>query len=121
MKNAGTRLLFVSVSGLLLIACVSQAPVRQAAPAPTATTTAPAGAVAATRYKGARRVTRDGVEYFCERPRPTGSRFIAAREQCYTADQLKAIRERDQEFMRRQQSIALQTNTTSVTRTAITP
>jgi hypothetical protein len=123
MKNAGIWLLFVSASGLLLTACVSQAPVRQAAPAPTAASTAaPAGTVADTRYKtGTRRMTKDGVEYFCERPRPTGSQFIAPREQCYTEEQLKAIRDRDQEFVRRQQSIALQTNTTSVTRTAITP
>ena len=101
MKNAGILLLFVSASALLLTACASQG--------------------ADTRYKGARRVSLDGVDYFCERPRPTGSQFIAPREQCYTEEQLKAIRDRDQEFVRRQQSIALQTNTTSVTRTAITP
>jgi hypothetical protein len=104
MKNAGTLLLLVSASGLLLTACASQA-----------------GTVAGERSKGIRRVTQNGVEYFCERPRPTGSNFIARKEQCYTEAQLKAIRERDQEFMRRQQSVALQTNTTSVTRTAISP
>ena len=63
MKNAGIRLLFVSVSSLLLTACASQAPVRQAAPASAASTTAPSDAVAATRYKGTRRVTQDGVDF----------------------------------------------------------
>jgi hypothetical protein len=122
MKNAGILLLFAAVSGLLFTACASQLPVRQSVPAFAASTTARASTVADTRYKtGTRRMTRDGVEYFCERPRPTGSQFVAPREQCYTEEQLKAIRDRDQEFVRRQQSIALQTNTTSVTRTAITP
>ena len=60
--------------------------------------------VAGKRYSGPRREVRDGVEYFCERPAPTGSHFIAEREQCYTAEQQKAMRERDQEFMRRQQA-----------------
>jgi hypothetical protein len=114
MKNAGILLLFVPAWGLLLSACASQAPVRQGASAPAVT-------VERSRYGTTRRVTQDGVEYFCERPTPTGSRFIAPREQCYTEAQLKAIRERDQDFVHRQQSVALQTNTTSVTRTPISP
>jgi hypothetical protein len=146
MKNAGILLLFVSASGLLLTACASQTPMQQVVPAPAAGTVAPAitapaataaaspttntskptnGApavtVAGTRYGNTRRVTKDGVEYFCERPAPTGSRFIAPGEQCYTEAQLRAVRERDQDFVHRQQSLGLQTNTTGVMRTAISP
>jgi hypothetical protein len=143
MKNANGLLLFVCASALLLTACASQNPVRQVAAAPAvAGTTVPAAnspSVAATpastaatskstngtqavtvvgnRYSGTRRVFKDGVEYFCERPAPTGSHFIAQREQCYTAAQLKAVRERDQDFVHRQQELALQTDTKSVTRT----
>ena len=54
-------------------------------------------------------------------PAATGSHFIAQREHCYTEAELRAVRERDQEFVRRQQALALQTNTTTVTRTAISP
>ena len=142
MKNAGSLLLFVSASALLLGACASQGPGRQVAPvsavgatavpaqaataAPTAatsksTTDGPGVKVVGTRYNETRRVVKDGVVYFCERPAPTGSHFIAQREQCYTEAQLKAVRARDQEFVHRQQALALQTNTTAVTRTAISP
>jgi len=34
---------------------------------------------------------------------------------------IEAVRARDQEFVHRQQALALQTNTTAVTRTAISP
>jgi hypothetical protein len=101
MKNAGSLLLLVSASALMLGACASQ--------------------VVGTRYNETRRVVKDGVVYFCERPAPTGSHFIAPREQCYTEAQLEAVRARDQEFVHRQQALSLQTNTTSVTRTAISP
>jgi hypothetical protein len=137
MKNAGTLLLFVSASALLLAACASQSPVKQTAPAtaarapsatPTSTSaaprpadTAPGVTVVGTRYSGTRRVEKDGVVYFCERPTKDNSHFIAKREQCFTETQLKARRDRDQDFVRRQQSVTLQTNTTSVTRTAISP
>jgi uncharacterized phage protein gp47/JayE len=115
MKKAGILLLFVSASGLFLTACASQTPVQRVGPAPAT------GTVEGTRYGSTRRVTKDGVEYFCERPAPTGSRFIAPGEQCYTEAQLRAIRERDQAFVHRQQALALETNTTAVTRTAISP
>jgi hypothetical protein len=118
MKNAGIWFLVVSASGLLLAACATSAPSSATSRPMTA---APAATAVATRYSHTRRVTKDGVEYLCERPRPTGSQFIAAREQCYTEAQLKAARDRDQDFVRRQQSVALTTNTTSVTRTAISP
>jgi len=118
VKNAGVGLLFIAASGVLLAACAASPPPGIASKAANG---APARSVVATRYSDTRRVTQDGVEYFCERPRPTGSQFIQPREQCYTEAQLKAVRERDQDFVRRQQSIALQTNTTSVTRTAISP
>src|SRR5215475_2701178 len=51
-------------------------------------------AIVSNRHNATRRVVKDGVEYFCERPPPTGSHFIAEKEQCYTEAQLKAIRER---------------------------
>jgi len=130
VKSAGRLVLFVSASALLLTACASQGPVRDAAAGPAGANTvvsmahspaatpaiasaaAPAKSansmqavtVAGKKSSGPRREIRDGVEYFCERPAPTGSHFIAEREQCYTADQLKAQRERDQEFVRRQQA-----------------
>jgi hypothetical protein len=147
MKNAGISLLFVSAASLLLAACASQAPVKQAAPAPAASTAAPSTAaraptatpaptastsrpatstapgvtVAGNRFSGTRRIEKDGVVYFCERPTKDNSHFIAKREQCFTETQLQARRDRDQEFARRQQSTALTTNTTSVVRTAISP
>ena len=148
MKKAALYHLCVFASALLLTACASQAPVQQAAPvpaaaaatptdaatptgtaaAPTATAvtskaagTTPTVAVVASTDRGTRRVVKDGVEYFCERPAATGSHFIATREQCYTAEQLKAVRERDQEFLRRQQDHAAQTGTTAVTKTPMSP
>jgi hypothetical protein len=140
MKNAGSLLLLVSASALLLAACAAQGPERQVAPVPAAGATAvpvPTASAAAataksatdgagvkvvgTRYSGTRRVVKDGVVYFCERPAPTGSHFIAQREQCYTEAQLNAVRARDQDFVHRQQALSLQTNTTAVTRTAISP
>jgi hypothetical protein len=119
MKNARIALLLVSASGLLLTACASRAPVPQIAQAPVARVAAPAGSSMGDR--GTRRVEKDGVVYFCERPTPTGSHFIQKREQCYTEAQLRALRERDQDFVHRQQSVALQTNTTQVTKTPVSP
>ena len=121
MKNAGVLPLFVSASALILTACASQAPLPQTAAVPGARTAAPAVTVMGSRYGGTRRVVKDGVDYFCERPTPTGSHFIALREQCFTGAQLRALREHDQDFVRRQQALALQTNTTSVVRTPISP
>ena len=122
MKNAGIVLLLVAASGLLLAACVSQAPVPQVAPTPAASAPATAArAASGTRDRSTRRVEKDGVVYFCERPVPTGSHFIQKREQCYTEAQLRALRERDQDFVHRQQSVALQTNTTQVTKTPVSP
>ncbi len=148
MKKAALYHLCVFASALLLTACASQAPVQQAAPvpaaaaatptdaatptgtaaAPTATAvtskaagTTPTVSVVASTDRGTRRLVKDGVEYFCERPAATGSHFIATREQCYTAEQLKAVRERDQEFLRRQQDHAAQTGTTAVTKTPMSP
>jgi hypothetical protein len=123
MKNAGIGILLVCASGFLLTACASQAPVRQVAPAPAVDTAASrtSAPVAANRLGGTRRMVMDGVVYFCERPTPTGSRFIAPREQCYTEAQLRAIRERDQAFVHRQQALSLQTNTTAVMRTPVSP
>ena len=117
MKNVGSLLLLVSASALLLAACAAQGPGRQVAPV----TAGPGVKVVGNRYNETRRVVKDGVVYFCERPAPTGSHFIARREQCYTEAQLEAVRARDQEFVHRQQALALQTNTTAVTRTAISP
>ncbi len=145
MKNARTLLLVVSASGLLLTACVSQAPAPLVASTPVASSAgsaatpaakvtpgstaasskpangAPAVTVSATRDRSTRRVEKDGVVYFCERPARTGSHFISKREECYTEAQLRALRERDQDFVHRQQSVALQTNTTQVTKTPVTP
>jgi hypothetical protein len=101
MKNAGMLLLLVSASALILTACASTG--------------------TSTRERSSRRVVKDGVVYFCERPTPTGSRFILPREQCYTEAQLRALREHDQDFVHRQQSVALQTNTTQVTKTPVSP
>jgi hypothetical protein len=113
MKNAGILLLLASASGLLLAACVSQAPAPQVASTPVASS--------ATPDRSTRRVEKDGVVYFCERPARTGSHFISKREECYTEAQLRALREHDQDFVHRQQSVALQTNTTQVTKTPVTP
>ena len=141
MKIIRAFLLSTSASALLLTACASQSSVQQAAPASAASSAVPATeapaattataskpengtsgvSVVGSRYSGTRRVVRDGVEYFCERPAATGSHFIAPREQCYTEAQLKAVRERDQDFVRRQNEMALQTNTTAVTKTAVSP
>jgi hypothetical protein len=117
MKNAGILLLFVSTSALLLAACASQ----PMASTPRATGTASGVTVAGTRYSGTRRVEKDGVVYFCERPAKDNSHFISQREQCFTETQLKARRDRDQDFVRRQQSVNLTTNTTSVVRSPISP
>jgi hypothetical protein len=119
MKNARILLLLVSASGLLLTACVSQAPAPQVASTPVASSAA--FTVSATRDRSTRRVEKDGVVYFCERPARTGSHFISKREECYTEAQLRALRERDQDFVHRQQSVALQTNTTQVTKTPVSP
>lgn len=120
MKHANGLLFFVFASALLLTACASQAPVPHVVPAPAAGAAVPA-TVVGIRYAGTRRMVKDGVEYFCERRTPTGSHFIAQREQCFTGAQLRALREHDQDFVHRQQALALQTNTTSVVRTPISP
>jgi hypothetical protein len=96
------------------------APGKAAAPARSAS--GQSVSVVGNRYSGTRRVVKDGVEYFCERPPSTGSHFISAKEQCYTETQLKVIRERDQAFLRRQQDQAREVNSRgSVQKTPISP
>ena len=148
MKNAGVSFLFVCASALLLTACASQPPAAPVAPgaaavasvapatassqapasvpATTASTAKPATgtpgvSVVGTRYSGTRRVVKDGVEYFCERPTATGSHFIAPQEQCYTEAQLNAIRERDRDFLLRQQTQVVPTPLRGVQRTPVSP
>ena len=105
MKNKGIGGLFIIAAATVLAACASQAPVSPAGSAATAGAGAPSTAALASNKtpSGHRRVVRNGVEYFCAREGVTGSRTETF-ERCLTQAQLTALREKDQDFLRRQQN-----------------
>jgi hypothetical protein len=106
MKNTGIRGLFIVAAASVLTACAAQAPVNPASLTPAAAPGAPPSASAIVTEKvpsGYRRVVKNDVEYFCSREAITGSRTSTI-QQCLTKAQLTAIRERDQDFVRRQQN-----------------
>ena len=132
MNNNRIAGLFVITAASVLAACASQTPVK---PAGLATTAAPAaagaGAPSTTALAsdktptGYRRVVKNGVEYFCSREGYTGSRTETF-QQCLTKAQLTALRERDQDFVRRQQNhvgeqFTPSTGSTSPTMSAASP
>ena len=98
MRNAG-RIPVAAVLGAL-VACASQ--VTTQAPesaAPRAAATAAAAKDAPVRRDGYRRVTKDGIEYFCRAPVVTGSRMQRA-ETCLTKEQLDEMAADSEEFLR---------------------
>ena len=87
--------LFLAAAVSTLAACAANEPVKQAATAaastsPSATAAAPAGAPGKSTPPGFgyRRMTKDGVEYFCRREGVTGSRTEKA-ETCQTQAQIE--------------------------------
>ena len=136
MNNNRIAGLFVIATASVLAACASQTPVKpavSAASAPTAGLAATAGASASSTAAlasdktptGYRRVVKNGVEYFCSREGYTGSRTETF-QQCLTKAQLTALRERDQDFVRRQQNhvgeqFSPSANNTSPTVSAASP
>jgi hypothetical protein len=125
MKTTALGGLFGLASALVLAACAAQRPASPAAPATAAASAAsPTAAVPGTKKNApgnARRVMKQGVEYFCARDVETGSR-LASTETCLTDAQWKVRRERDQELLRQQQAhVGDQGSGTSVTRSATSP
>ena len=133
MNNNRIAGLFVIAAASVLAACASQTPVKPAGLATAASPAAAAGAGAPSTAAlasdkttaGYRRVVKNGVEYFCSREGYTGSRTETF-QQCLTKAQLTALRDRDQDFVRRQQNhvgdqFTPSTGSTSPTMSAVSP
>jgi len=92
----------VIVAALALAACASRTPAPSTGTAAIARsgTAASSGRIT---YGSYRRVVKDGVEYFCEKPTTTGS-HVPSRESCITRADLKAQGDKAQDFMRRSES-----------------
>ena len=111
MKSKGIGGLLVITAASVLAACASQAPVSPAgsaaaaapaAAAPVAGAPSTAALASDNTPSGYRRVVKSGVEYLCKTEGVTGSRTETF-ERCLTKAQMDAAREKDQEFVRRQQ------------------
>jgi hypothetical protein len=103
--NKGIRGLFFIASATLLVACAGpnlKAPTPAARPVQ-AKGDADISAGKTVPTSGYRKVTKNGVDYFCSRETLTGSR-TDTQVRCLTAEQLAAIREGAQDMLRRQQS-----------------
>ena len=103
--NKGIRGFFFIASATLLAACAGpnlRAPSPAARPAQVKGD-ADISAGKAVPTTGYRKVTKNGVEYFCSRETLTGSR-TDTQVRCLTAEQLAAVREGAQDMLRRQQA-----------------
>ena len=92
----------VIVAALALAACASRTPAPSTGTAAIARSGTAASSGRST-FGSYRRVVKDGVEYFCEKPTTTGS-HVPSRESCITRADLKAQGDKAQDFMRRSES-----------------